>query len=150
MRKARCTAKRIQALILCRAPERHPRLYVWRKRTLAPSRVRYAAPLPAPAAAHPCLLFGFCLSFSIALVTLARLRRLLGFLPAVGSKGTADIIALVELAFRVAPHVALVRSGVDQFASRHVVLNCCAPTEQRRDGAPVRGASSGRYLQHPS
>src|SRR5690348_603125 len=55
-------------------------------------------------------------ALAIAFVALTGLGNGLGMLAAVGAQRAADVVALVESTFRIAPHIALVRSGVDQLA----------------------------------
>jgi hypothetical protein len=56
---------------------------------------------------------------AIALVTLARLCIMLGVMARVGGQRARDIDALLELSFLVTADIALVGTGIDQFAFTH-------------------------------
>src|SRR5215210_3034763 len=70
----------------------------------------------------PCRLAGSALA--VAPVALAGLGLRLGVLPPVGGERTADVVALLELSLRAAPHEPLVRAGVDQLPPAGTLALC--------------------------
>ena len=65
---------------------------------------------------------------------LSLLRFVLRVLAAVGGQASADVVALLEAAVAIAADVALVASGIDQFAGHDGTPTACLIGESTNEG----------------